>query len=150
MKPLSFAAACAASLLLAPLAAHAHIVVTPAEVAAGAAATFEMRVPVEERSPTTRLRLLIPDGFTFSSIEPVAGWKIKIERTDDRVTAIEARGRLFPDFFQRFTFRGRVPNVATTLTWKVIQTYRNGVVVRWTGEPGDEEASQTTVLPPTS
>jgi hypothetical protein len=73
----------------------------------------------------------------------------KFERTDDRVTAIEARGKLPPDFFQRFAFRGRVPNAATTLTWKVIQTYRNGVVVRYTGEPGEESASTTTVLPPT-
>ena len=81
--------------------------------------------------------------------EPVAGWKFKFERTDDRVTAIEARGKLPPDFFQRFAFRGRVPNAATTLTWKVIQTYRNGVVVRYTGEPGEESASTTTVLPPT-
>jgi len=147
MKPLLLAAACAAFLTLAP-AARAHIVVTPAEVAAGQSATFEMRVPTELRVPTTRLRLQIPDGFSFSSIEPVAGWKITVERTGDRVTAVEAKGKLRPDFFQRFVFRGRVPNVETTLVWKVIQTYRDGTVVRWTGDPGEESASATKVSPP--
>jgi len=44
-------------------------------------------------------------------------------------------------------FRGRVPTTETTLVWKVIQTYRDGSVVRWTGEPGEEEASETKVTP---
>ena len=147
MKPLLLAAAGAALLTLVP-AARAHIVVTPGEVAAGHSATFEMRVPTELHVPTTRVRLQIPDGFSFSSIEPVAGWKMTIERTGDRVTAVEAKGKLRPDFFQRFVFRGRVPNVETTLVWKVVQTYRDGTVVRWTGEPGEEEASETKVGPP--
>ena len=140
------AAACAAVLAHAP-SAHAHIVVTPSEVPAGQAATFEMRVPVELEVPTTRIRLEIPDGFSFSSVEPVAGWKMSIQRTGDRVTAIEAKGKLRPDFFQRFVFRGRVPTTETTLVWKVIQTSRDGTVVRWTGEPGEEEASETKVTP---
>jgi uncharacterized protein YcnI len=127
--------------------ARAHIVVTPSEVPAGQAATFEMRVPTELEVPTTRLRLEIPDGFSFSSIEPVAGWKITVQRTDDRVTAVEAKGKLRPDFFQRFVFRGRVPTTETTLVWRVIQTYRDGTVVRWTGQPGEEEASETKVTP---
>ena len=146
MKPALLAAACAALLMLAP-AARAHIVVTPGEVAAGQSATFEMRVPTELHVPTTRVRLQIPDGFSFSSIEPVAGWKITIERTGDRVTAVEAKGKLRPDFFQRFVFRGRVPNAETTLVWKVVQTYRDGTVVRYTGDPGEESASQTKVTP---
>jgi uncharacterized protein YcnI len=140
------AAICAALLALAS-PARAHIVVTPSEVPAGQAATFEMRVPTELDVPTTRLRLEIPDGFSFSSIEPVAGWKITVQRTGDRVTAVEAKGKLRPDFFQRFVFRGRVPTTETTLVWRVIQTYRDGTVVRWTGQPGEEEASETKVTP---
>jgi hypothetical protein len=62
-------------------------------------------------------------------------------------TSLEAKGKLRPDFFQRFVFRGRVPTTETTLVWKVIQTYRDGTVVRWTGEPGEEEASETKVTP---
>ena len=147
MKPFLLAATCAACIAV-PWTAAAHVVVTPSQVTTGATPTFEMRVPVEEHVPTTRIRLELPDGFTFSSIEPVAGWKIKVERSGERVTAIEARGRLKPDFFQRFVFRGRVSATPTTLTWKVIQTYRDGTVVRWTGDPGDESASQTTVVPP--
>ena len=135
--------------LAVPATARAHIVVTPGEVPANSVTTFEMRVPTEENVPTTQVHLLIPDGVTVGAVEPVAGWKIRLEKTDDRITAITARGRLKPDFFQRFVFRARVPEVATTLVWKVIQTYRDGTVVRYTGDPGDESASQTTVLPPT-
>ena len=99
MKSLLLAAACAAILTLAPMA-RAHIVVTPGEVAAGQSATFEMRVPTELHVPTTRLRLQIPDGFSFSSIEPVAGWKITIERyrrsRDRRRGEGQASSRLLP------------------------------------------------------
>src|SRR5262245_32362664 len=97
-----FVAALWAAIVIAPSTARAHVVVTPSEVTAGAGVTFEMRVPTEGHVPTTRIRLLLPDGFSFSGIEPVAGWKIRVERSGDRVTAIEARGRLRPDFFQRF------------------------------------------------
>jgi uncharacterized protein YcnI len=146
MKPFLLAAVCAASILVAP-AARAHVVVSPNQVTAGASATFEMRVPTEKNVPTTRIRLLIPDEFAFSSMEPVARWKIKIERSGDRVTAIEARGNLRADFFQRFVFRGRA-SAPGTLVWKAIQTYRDGSVVRYTGDPGEESASTTTVMPP--
>ena len=129
-------------------AVHAHVVVTPSEVEAGSVHTFEMRVPVEEDVPTVTVRLAIPDGVTVRGVEPVAGWKIKVEKADDRVTAIHARGRLKPDFFQRFFFHARMPNAAASLPWKVVQTYRDGTVVRYTGEPGEESASITTVLPP--
>jgi hypothetical protein len=40
-----------------------------------------------------------------------------------------------------------VPTTETTLVWRVIQTYRDGTVVRWTGRPGEEEASETRVTP---
>jgi hypothetical protein len=41
-----------------------------------------------------------------------------------------------------------VPGTGGTLTWKAIQTYRDGSIVRYTGDPGEESAPQTPVLPP--
>ena len=131
-----------------PATALGHVVVSPGEVVAGTSATFEMRVPTEEAVPTTRVRLIIPDGVTVSGVEPVYGWKIKIIRQNGRIVALRWDGSLPPDYFQRFYFRARVPEEPTTLVWQAIQRYRNGTIVRWTGEPGDEEASTTEVVAP--
>lgn len=141
------AALVAVSALVFPAAAFAHVIVSPGEVAAGSRVTFELRVPTEEPVPTTHVRLLIPEGVVVSGVEPVYGWKIKLEREGGRVVAISAKGSLPPDFFQRFFFRATVPDQETTLVWKAIQTYKSGKVVRWTGEPGAEEASETVVGP---
>jgi hypothetical protein len=86
---------------------------------------------------------------TISGVEPVAGWRFKLEKAGDRITSITARGKLAPDFFQRFVFRARMPaTVGTVVTWKAIQTYRGGTVVRYTGDAGDESASRTTTTAP--
>jgi uncharacterized protein YcnI len=130
-----------------PATALAHVGVSPGEVHAGTSATFEMRVPTEEPVPTKRIRLNIPEGVIVSGVEPVYGWRIKVIRQSGRIVALRFDGNLPPDFFQRFYFRARVPDTPTTLVWKAIQTYRNGKVVRWTGEPGEEEASTTEVVP---
>jgi uncharacterized protein YcnI len=138
--------AIALAVLAFPASALAHVVVSPGEVVAGTSATFEMRVPTEEAVPTTRIRLNIPDGVTVSGVERVPGWKIKIIRQNGRIVALRWDGSLPPDYFQRFYFRARVPEAPTTLLWKAIQTYKNGKVVRWTGEPGQEEVSSTEVV----
>jgi uncharacterized protein YcnI len=130
-----------------PASALAHVVVSPGEVVAGTSAVFEMRVPTEEPVPTKRIRLNIPEGVIVSGVEAVYGWKIKIIRQSGRIVALRWDGNLPPDYFQRFYFRARVPDEPTTLAWKAIQTYKNGKVVRWTGEPGEEEVSTTDVTP---
>ncbi len=126
--------------------ASAHVVVTPGEVETGSFVTFTMSVPNEKTVPTTRVRLEIPEGLTVYSYEPVRGWKITLLRSSGRVTALVVKGKLAPEQFQRFSFIAAAPDTPTTLVWKAFQTYRGGEVVRWTGEPGDEEASETTVV----
>ena len=138
-----------AAVLMPATAALAHVVVTPTTAPANTSTTFEMRVPTEEAVPTIKIELLVPDDVTITGVEPVAGWRFKLEKAGDRITSVTARGKLPPEFFQRFVFRARMPATAGgVVTWKVLQTYKGGQVVRWTGDPGDEEASQTTVTPP--
>ena len=127
-------------------AATAHVVVTPGQVEAGSFVTFTMSVPNEKAKPTTKVRLVIPEGVDVYAVEPVPGWRITLVKSGGRVIAIVVKGRLAPERFQRFAFLAAVPEQPTTLTWKAYQTYRGGEVVRWTGEPGDEEASTTTVV----
>jgi uncharacterized protein YcnI len=126
--------------------AMAHVVVTPGEVETDSFEVFTLRVPTEKSVPTTRVELFIPDGVTVTSVQPTPGWKIALKRTNGRVTSIVLRGKLPPERFQQFSFQARTPAQEGTITWKAFQTYRTGEVVRWTGEPGDEEASTTKVV----
>jgi uncharacterized protein YcnI len=135
----------AAAALAVPATAIAHVVVTPGEVEADSFAMFTLRVPTEENVPTTRVELLVPDGVTVYSMQPTPGWRIAFQRSSGRITSIVVKGKLPPERFQQFYFMAGTPKEEGTITWKAIQTYRNGKVVRWTGEPGDEEASTTTV-----
>jgi uncharacterized protein YcnI len=129
-----------------PGTALAHVVVTPGEVETDSFVTFTMSVPTEKPVPTRQVRLLIPDGVIVYSVEPVYGWRISFVKQEGRVTSIVFRGNLPAERFQRFAFVAGTPEQPTTLVWKAIQTYRGGAVVRWTGEPGDEEASTTSVV----
>ena len=81
------------------------------------------------------------------SFEPVPGWKVKVKRsklakpitTDegDKLTEQVSEvtwsgGKVAPGEFQDFPVSLQMPDKAgTTLTFKAIQTYDNGKVVRW-------------------
>lgn len=145
MRQLIIVAAIAAASLVVPAVAGAHVTVVPGTVAPGAFEVFTLRVPTEGTSSTAKVELRIPQGLTFYSYEPVPGWKISTLKTrTGRVYALVVRGRLGVGQFQRFAFVGAAPDHPTTLSWRAIQTYRNGKVVRWVGAPGSEHPASTT------
>ena len=141
------ATAVAAAALALPAVASAHVVVTPGSVAPGGFATFTLSVPTEGNSPTRRVELSIPQSVTFGSYEAVRGWRITPVKTrSGRVYKLVVRGNLPVGQFQRFAFSAGVPETPTTLSWRAIQTYRNGRVVRWTGAPGSDTPASTTAV----
>lgn len=78
-------AALAAGLVLAaPLAASAHVTVSPDAGTAGGSdvLTFAFSHGCDE-SPTTSLRVTIPDGLTSVSPTIEAGWSVDVERDPD-------------------------------------------------------------------
>lgn len=128
-----------------PAAAAAHVVVTPGAVAPGSFNTFTMSVPNEKDNPTVKVQLAIPKGLVVYSVEAVPGWSWVITRVAGRITKLTVTGSLPPGYFQRFAFVAAAPKKPAVMKWKALQTYEDGSVVRWTGEPGAEEVSTTVV-----
>jgi uncharacterized protein len=151
-------AATAATLAL-PAAAGAHVTVQPGEVPAGGFTRLDVRVPTErDNASTTKVAVQFPAGFTTVSTEPVPGWTAKVtraklakpqvndegEKITDRVdtvtwTATGGQG-IGPGQFQDFGLSLAVPDKAgSALTFKAVQTYSSGEVVRWIGPPDSDE-----------
>jgi periplasmic copper chaperone A len=135
------------------------VTLQPEEVPASGFTRQDMRVPTErDNASTTKVAVRFPPGFTTVSTEPVPGWTAKVtraklakpqvndegEKITDRVdtvrwTAAGGQG-LGPGQFQDFGLSLAVPDKAgSALTFKAVQTYSSGEVVRWIGPPDSEE-----------
>jgi periplasmic copper chaperone A len=148
-------AAIACSLAL-PAVAGAHVTVQPSEAPAKGFVVEDVRVPTEEaNASTTKVSVKFPDGFAEVSFQPVPGWSVKVKKTKlaqpittdegDKLTEQVSQvtwsgGKIAPGEFQDFPVSLQMPDKAgTTLTFKAIQTYSNGKVVRWIGPPDAQE-----------
>lgn len=132
-----------------PVNAGAHITLQPDEAAAGEFTVLEVRVPNEGAGPaTTKVSVRFPPGFFYALYQAVPGWSVKVKvqkppgsevremtwTADSERTGIQA-GQLLD-----FPIGVQLPGeVGDTLTFRAIQTYDDGAVVRWVGAP---EAAQ--------
>jgi uncharacterized protein YcnI len=146
-------AALAAPLVLAATAG-AHVTLQPEEAPAGGFTRLDVRVPTErDDASTTKVVVQFPPGFLSVSTEPVPGWDIRItkrkldkpvEQFGEQVTEEVGRitfsgGNIGPGEFQDFGLSLGVPDKPnSTLTFKAVQTYSSGEVVRWIGPPDSE------------
>jgi periplasmic copper chaperone A len=156
-------AAVAAAALAAPAAAQAHVTLQPSEAPAGGFTRLDVRVPNErDDAATTKVQLQLPEGFAFASYEPVPGWKVQVEKgklaepvkTDDGdvtegvklITWSSPKG-IPAGAFEDFGLSVQVPGKAgDALTFKAIQTYSNGEIVRWIGPEGSDNPAPTVKL----
>jgi periplasmic copper chaperone A len=160
----------AAALLAAPAAAQAHVTVQPTSVPAGGEDTrLAVRVPNEmDNASTVKLEVQLPPGFAEASVEPNPGWTVKVTKTklatpihtdDGDITEAVSRitwtgdgkdGSIPPGGFKDFGLSVLVPGKAgDKLTFKALQTYSNGDVVRWIGpEDSDNPAPVVSVTAP--
>ena len=152
------AAAALGALAVAP-AASAHVTVQPEVAPAGDFTRLDVRVPTErDNASTTKVEVQFPPGFLFVSYEPVPGWDAKltmrkldkpVEQFGEQITeevdriAFSADGKtgaIGPGEFQDFGLSVGTPDRPnSTLTFKALQTYSNGEVVRWIGPADSEE-----------
>jgi uncharacterized protein YcnI len=167
-RRLAGAAAASAVLALAvlPALAAAHVEIAPDSVRAGAETVLTVRVPNElDDASTVKLDLKLPPGFAVAAFEPQPGWSVKVVKqklatpvqTDDGpiaegVTEMiwtgsgTGAGEIPPGAFMQFPISVLIPDHAGTLTFKALQTYSNGTVVRWIGAPdADTPAPRVTV-----
>jgi uncharacterized protein len=155
MKLKSILALVVVAVLALPAAAAAHVTLQPNEAAAGSFTVLDVRVPNEtEDANTTRVDVLFPPGFAEASYQPVPGWSVKVIKeklakpvqTDDGPVTegvheiIWSGGKIAPGEFMDFPLSVQIPGKAgDALTFKALQTYDNGEVVRWIGPPNSEE-----------
>jgi|RhiMethySRZTD1v2_1073278.scaffolds.fasta_scaffold51946_2 uncharacterized protein YcnI len=146
-------------------AAQAHVTLHPNALPSGGFQTFVVRVPNERpKASTTKVDVKFPSGFIFLSYAAVPGWNAqviyrklakpvtvfgeKFTQEVDRVVWTARAGGVKPGQFIEFPLSIAVPSAkaGTLLTFKAVQTYSNGEVVRWIGPPSaDEPAPQVMV-----
>jgi uncharacterized protein YcnI len=158
----------AAAALAAPAVAGAHVTLQPDTAPAGGFARLDVRVPNErDDAGTVKVDVQLPPGVASASYEPVPGWTVKVTREQldepldvhgEQVTEQVSRvtwtgnprqgGVIEPGQFQDFGLSLRVPDgePGDTLTFKALQTYQGGEVVRWIGPPDADEPAPTVTL----
>ena len=163
MDPRNIGAVLAAVALAVPAAADAHVTLTPGEAPAKAFVVETVRVPNEKDSASTvKVQVKFPRGFSAVSYKPVPGWTAKVRTAPldppiqtpdgpitigvDTVTwtADDANSAIRPGQFQEFPLSLLMPDSpGETLTFKALQTYSDGDVVRWIGAPDADEPAAT-------
>jgi uncharacterized protein YcnI len=152
-KLLTFTVAMVGGLSLFVGAASAHVTVVPNETTQGSYEVFTVKVPSEnEKIPTTKIEVKIPEEVNVTRFEPKPGWNYEIQKDDTgkiiTVTWTTEGEGLSPTEFAMFNMSGKVGDDVTEIVWKAYQTYQDGSVVEWVGaEDAEKPASVTTVNP---
>ncbi|WP_431679785.1 YcnI family copper-binding membrane protein [Kitasatospora sp. KL5] len=135
--------------------ASAHVTVQPGSVPQGGYTAVAFRVPDEsDTASTVKLEVSLPMDHPMASvrIQPLPGWTAVLEKSKldkplsshgkeitEAVSKItwtaDAGTRIAPGQFQEFRVSlGALPTDTDKLTFKALQTYDNGDVVRWIEE----------------
>jgi len=165
-RTLLVALAAGAAVVLPATSAFAHVTVNPREATQGGYAKLAFRVPNErDNAGTTKLEVNFPADHPFASVSvrPQAGWTYTVDRTklatpikvhDNEISETVSKitwtgGEIKPSEFNEFEVSvGPLPSDVDSLTFKALQTYSNGEVVRWIEEaaPGGEVERPAPVL----
>lgn len=152
-------AASAAAVLLFAGPALAHVTISPDSAPAGGTAELTFRVPNEEaKAYTVKIDVQIPTDHPIAQllVKPVTGWTATVKTitlakpvtTDDGTfnqavsEVIWSGGKILPGQFQDFSISADpLPTGIGQMTFKAIQTYSNGDIVRWidVSQPGQPE-----------
>jgi periplasmic copper chaperone A len=154
---LSLALAATVAALAAPAAAFAHVTVHPNALPSGAEGVMTINVPNELAGPaTTRVDVKFPAGFDDVSPETVPGWKVAVTyrkaggKTEVDQVIWSSKSGIPKGRFMQFAVLAAAPDAkpGTTLTFKALQTYANGKVVRWIGGPSSDTPAPQVVIKP--
>jgi uncharacterized protein YcnI len=173
----TLAAVGSACLVLVSTPGWAHVSVNPGTATQGGYTALSFRVPTEsESASTTKVQVFMPQDHPLASVsvKPHPGWHAKVVTrklatplsTDDgqvtegvySVTWMpdSKRDAVKPGEYDEFDVSvGPLPEVSS-LTFKALQTYSDGTVVRWIdppaaeGQPEPEHPAPTLTLVPAS
>jgi uncharacterized protein YcnI len=173
----TLAAAGATALVLVAAPGWAHVTVDPGTATQGGYTALSLRVPTESDSAsTTKVQVFLPQDHPLASVSvrPHPGWQAKVVTrkldtpltTDDGQvtegvysitwTPDSPQDALKPGEYDDFDISvGPLPDVST-LSFKTLQTYSDGTVIRWidppaaSGQPEPEHPTPTLTLLPAS
>ena len=150
-------------------AAQAHVTVHPNALPAGGFTVINIQVPNErDNAATVKVDVQFPNGIFIASPTVMPGWRgrvitkklskpVEIEpgfSVSSRVDRVVfSGGRIGPGQFLSFPVSIKAPAVkaGTLFTFKALQTYSNGEIVRWIGNPSaDDPAPQVLIRPASS
>ncbi|HEC2157236.1 YcnI family copper-binding membrane protein [Staphylococcus delphini] len=124
-------------------AAEAHVKLDPQVSEPGSFQQYNVRVPVERDSQTTKVELEVPQGVTVSAIQPVPGFKHQQEKNKageiTKITWTATGEGIGENEYQNFPIMVANPDKEGTFKWNALQTYKDGKVVKWTQEGEDSE-----------
>jgi uncharacterized protein YcnI len=137
-----------AMVLLPATAASAHVTIEPPSAPKGTDGVISFVVPNEmDNANTTELQVTFPTDHLIPDVNTAAvpGWTAKVTMahsaqplqtdtgtTNDYVQSITwSGGSIPPGQFAEFPVALGLPDDASSLTFKALQTYSNGQIVRW-------------------
>ena len=165
--PRTLSLALALCALAIPASAEAHVTLQPPTAPAGGFARLDVRVPNErDDAGTTKVDVKLPPGVLSASYEPVPGWTVKVTKeklakpvkvegfdVTEQVARVTwtgdgKQGVIAPGQFRDFGLSLAIPKgqPGSTLTFKALQTYQGGEVVRWIGPENADEPAPTVTL----
>src|SRR3712207_4615662 len=154
-----------AAALALPAVASAHVTVHPNKLPSGQFTVTNVRVPNEkDDASTTKVDVEMPDGIASASVMSREGWRARVQM-EKAPKPIEMHGETSTEQVARITWTAedgagvkpgefaelpvslRVPDgEGKTLTFKALQTYSDGEVVRWIGAAESEKPAPTVAI----
>jgi uncharacterized protein YcnI len=128
--------------------AAAHVTISPTSSRPADLQQYRLLVPNEESDrDTTGIDVQLPPGVDAALAQTEAGWRAQVVRQNGRPRLIRYRGGpIPPDGYFAFHIIVRNPVQTGPLTFKTLQRYSGGKVVRWIGTPDSDEPSPRVTL----
>ncbi|HEX2903248.1 MAG TPA: YcnI family protein, partial [Jatrophihabitans sp.] len=158
------------ALVVAAVSASAHVTVSSPDAVAGGYAVVTFQVPSEsDTASTTELKLQLPLDQPLASVavKPVPGWSFTVTKTklpspittddgpvSEAISVIDwkadsAASGIKPGEFQQFVISAGPLPKASSMTFKVIQTYSDKSVVSWIEQPAPGSSAEPAHPAPT-
>src|SRR6185312_12894222 len=134
---------------VAPASAHVTLAQPSAKAGSHSVVTFRIGHGCAD-SPTTALRIEIPDSVASANPQPKPGWTLTIDHAAQRASAITWSGGSLPaDEFDEFAVMMKLPADAGTVTFPATQTCAKGVE-HWSEPKGTTQPAPALTLTPGS